>query len=109
MLLIILDGWGYRESSEHNPLKTVATPTFDHLFATYPNTLLEASGTAVGLPDGQMGNSEVGHLHIGSGRKVPQDLTRIRKDIQSGEFKQNAVILQAIQKAKQHNKACIKG
>lgn len=105
IVLIILDGWGHRDSREHNPLKTVSTPTFDHLFAHYPHTLLQASGTAVGLPDNQMGNSEVGHLHIGSGRKVPQDLTRIRQDIQSGAFKQNAVLLQAIKTAKEKNSA----
>ena len=72
-VLIILDGWGHREDSAYNPTRTVATPTIDALFSHYPHLFIEASGEAVGLPSGQMGNSEVGHLHIGAGRKVPQD------------------------------------
>ena len=90
--LIILDGWGYREESAHNPTRTVSTPTIDNLFSHYPNLLIEASGTAVGLPEGQMGNSEVGHLHIGAGRKVPQDLVRISNDIKNGDFFKNPKI-----------------
>ncbi len=103
--LIILDGWGYREEHAHNPTQQVATPTFDHLYQNCPYTLIEASGAAVGLPDGQIGNSEVGHLHIGSGRKVPQDLTRIRQAIQNGEFFQNTVLQKAIQAAKANDRA----
>lgn len=101
LALIILDGWGYREHSSHNPTQSVATPTFDRLYKEHPYTLLEASGAAVGLPDGQMGNSEVGHLHIGAGRKVPQDLTRINQAIDDHSFFRNEVLLEALQTAKQ--------
>ncbi len=105
MVLIILDGWGYRENSQYNPIKTADTPTFDDLYAQYPWTLLHASGAAVGLPDNQIGNSEVGHLHIGSGRKVPQDLTRINEVIKNGSFKNNPIFLEAIEQAKQNDKS----
>lgn len=104
-VLIILDGWGHRAESSHNPIQSVPTPTFDHLFANYPNITIAASGEQVGLPEGQMGNSEVGHLHLGAGRKVPQDLTRIRKDIADGEFANNEVLLKAILTAKANDKA----
>lgn len=103
--LIILDGFGYREASAHNPTRTVETPTLDSLFSAYPHLLIEASGEAVGLPKGQMGNSEVGHLHIGAGRKLSQDLVRINNDIKSGVFYQNPVFLDAIAKAKKNNAA----
>jgi len=103
--LIILDGWGYREDCEYNPICTVTTPTFDYLDQQYPPLLVAASGNAVGLPDGQMGNSEVGHFHIGAGRKVPQDLTRINNAIANGEFYKNSVLLDAIQHAKNQKKA----
>lgn len=103
--LIILDGWGYRAESKYNPTRTTTTPTIDYLFSHYPHTLIQASGEAVGLPDGQMGNSEVGHLHIGAGRKVPQDLTRISNDIKNGYFFKNALLLHAINKAKKNNAA----
>jgi 2,3-bisphosphoglycerate-independent phosphoglycerate mutase len=103
MVLLILDGWGYRENSQHNPIQNANTPTIDYLFEKYPWTLLEASGRAVGLPEGQIGNSEVGHLHIGSGRKVPQDLTRISDAVADGSFQQNPILLQAIQQAKRDN------
>jgi 2,3-bisphosphoglycerate-independent phosphoglycerate mutase len=103
--LLILDGWGYREDKAHNPTQTVATPTFDDLYETCPFILLDAAGNAVGLPDGQMGNSEVGHLHIGAGRKVPQDLTRINKAIEDQRFFKNAVLMDAIENAKQKKKA----
>ncbi len=103
--LIILDGWGHREESAHNPIQNAPTPAIDTLLTEYPHTLLQASGKAVGLPEGQMGNSEVGHLHIGGGRKVPQDLTRINNEIKSGEFAQNPVLLEAIKKAKKKKAA----
>lgn len=105
MLLLILDGWGYSDQKKHNAISHANTPTFDKLLSEYPQTLLEASGEAVGLPEGQMGNSEVGHLHIGSGRKVPQDLTRINNEIQNGKFYKNQTLIKAIQKAKQIDKA----
>lgn len=104
-VLLILDGWGCREETAHNPTKTVPTPTIDRLFNESPNIRLKASGKAVGLPDGQMGNSEVGHLHLGAGRKIPQDLVRINTDIQNNRFCSNATIAQAISQAKNTNKS----
>ena len=103
--LIILDGWGHREETAYNPTRLVATPTIDALFTDYPHLFIEASGEAVGLPEGQMGNSEVGHLHIGAGRKVPQDLVRINNDIKSRAFFNNPFLINAIQNAKTNNKA----
>jgi 2,3-bisphosphoglycerate-independent phosphoglycerate mutase len=84
--LIVLDGWGYRESREGNAIELARTPVWHGLWRSGPRTLLEASGLAVGLPDGQMGNSEVGHLNLGAGRVVPQDIVRISASIRSGEF-----------------------
>lgn len=103
--LIILDGWGHREDSQHNPTKNAHTPEMDNLFKHYPCTLLEASGRAVGLPKGQIGNSEVGHLHIGAGRAVPQDLTRINDAVEDNSFKHNSVLLDAIQRAKRNHRS----
>ena len=104
MILIILDGWGVREETLHNPIKLATTPVMDQLISQYPHTLVDASGTAVGLPAGQIGNSEVGHLHIGAGRKVPQDLTRINNSIINDEFYKNPTFLKAIEYAKKENK-----
>lgn len=104
-VLIILDGFGESEQTAHNAIKEANTPTLDELFRSYPHTLLKASGKAVGLPDGQMGNSEVGHLHIGSGRKVLQDLTRINMAIANGKFYENAALIEVVEKAKTLNKA----
>jgi 2,3-bisphosphoglycerate-independent phosphoglycerate mutase len=84
--LVVLDGWGYRPEREGNAIELAATPTWHRLWRSCPRTLLDASGLAVGLPEGQMGNSEVGHLNLGAGRVVPQDLVRISQSIQSGEF-----------------------
>lgn len=103
--LIILDGWGEREEATHNPIKNVATPTMDALLRDYPHMSLEASGPAVGLPEGQMGNSEVGHLHIGAGRKVPQDLTRIDNAIHDHSFFKNEILLNALETAQKNNSA----
>ncbi|HVX87862.1 MAG TPA: 2,3-bisphosphoglycerate-independent phosphoglycerate mutase [Gemmatimonadales bacterium] len=86
MVLIVLDGWGYRAEREGNAIAMADVPTWDRLWARQPKTLLEASGLAVGLPAGQMGNSEVGHLNLGAGRVVPQDLVRISQSIDSGDF-----------------------
>lgn len=105
LALIILDGWGYRQDFNHNPTQQVETPTFDKLYAESPYALLEASGVAVGLPASQMGNSEVGHLHIGAGRKVPQDLTRINQSIADKSFFKNPVLIQALQDAKKNGSA----
>jgi 2,3-bisphosphoglycerate-independent phosphoglycerate mutase len=84
--LIVLDGWGYREEREGNAIELARTPVWHGLWKKGPRTLLDASGLAVGLPEGQMGNSEVGHLNLGAGRVVPQDLVRISKSIADGDF-----------------------
>ncbi|HPS89270.1 MAG TPA: 2,3-bisphosphoglycerate-independent phosphoglycerate mutase [Methanosarcina vacuolata] len=100
LMLIILDGWGYREAKEGNAILAARTPKLDHLIEEYPWCFLEASGEAVGLPEGQMGNSEVGHLNIGAGRIVYQDLTRINLSIRKGDFFKNPAFLSAISNAK---------
>lgn len=105
LLLMILDGWGYREATEGNALAQAKLPNFKHLENTYPHTTLLASGKGVGLPDGQMGNSEVGHLNLGAGRVVYQELTRIFKAIDDGTIFDNAVLLQAMDHARRQNKA----
>jgi 2,3-bisphosphoglycerate-independent phosphoglycerate mutase len=93
VVLLVLDGWGYRAESEGNAIAMASTPTWDTLIARHPHTLLEASGLAVGLPCGQMGNSEVGHLNLGAGRVVPQDLVRIDDAIADGSFFENETFL----------------
>jgi 2,3-bisphosphoglycerate-independent phosphoglycerate mutase len=90
--LIVLDGWGLRPQREHNAIALAHTPVYTELLARYPHAQLIASGEAVGLPAGQMGNSEVGHMNMGAGRIVYQDLTRIDKSITDGELAQNAVL-----------------
>jgi len=84
--LVVLDGWGYRAEREGNAIELARTPTWHRIWEGGPRTLLQASGLAVGLPEGQMGNSEVGHLNLGAGRVVPQDLVRISQSIRGGEF-----------------------
>jgi 2,3-bisphosphoglycerate-independent phosphoglycerate mutase len=96
--LVILDGWGINESCENNAVCLAKTPRLDDLFKSNPSTWLNASGLNVGLPEGQMGNSEVGHLNIGAGRIVYQDLTRISQSIAEGDFYTNPVLLDALQK-----------
>lgn len=91
-MLCILDGWGISNSTEGNAVALAETPNMDQLFATCPHSHLEASGLAVGLPEGQMGNSEVGHMNLGAGRIVYQDLTRISKSIEEGDFFRNEVL-----------------
>ena len=86
VVLIVLDGWGFRPGRDGNAIELAATPVWHQLWDRAPRTLLEASGLAVGLPEGQMGNSEVGHLNLGAGRVVPQDIVRISQSIASGEF-----------------------
>jgi 2,3-bisphosphoglycerate-independent phosphoglycerate mutase len=86
VVLVVLDGWGYRAEREGNAIALARTPTWDGLVARYPRTLLDASGLAVGLPEGQMGNSEVGHLNLGAGRVVMQDLVRIGESIKNESF-----------------------
>ncbi|ANU16705.1 phosphoglycerate mutase (2,3-diphosphoglycerate-independent) [Planococcus maritimus] len=103
--LIILDGFGCREETAGNAVAQANKPNFDRLWNDYPHELLTASGEAVGLPDGQMGNSEVGHLNIGAGRIVYQNLTRIHKSIKDGDFFENAAFLDAVMNAKDNGKA----
>lgn len=99
LVLMILDGWGYRESSESNAIAQANTPVMDQLWQDYPHTLISGSGMDVGLPDGQMGNSEVGHVNLGSGRVVYQDFTRVTKAITDGDFYHNEVLVDAVQQA----------
>lgn len=105
MALVILDGYGYREDKQDNAIANAKTPVLDGLIANNPNTLISASGMDVGLPDGQMGNSEVGHTNIGAGRVVYQDLTRITKSIADKEFQQNETLVAAMNKAIKAGKA----
>ncbi len=102
-VLIVLDGWGYREELEHNAIARAQTPTFDHIWATYPHALLEASGESVGLPAGQMGNSEIGHMTIGAGKVIDTDLVRIAKAIANGEFETNPAFVTLFEHVKKHN------
>ena len=92
LALVILDGWGINEVCENNAVCLAKTPCLDALFKEYPATRIGASGLDVGLPQGQMGNSEVGHLNIGAGRIVYQELTRITKSIEDGDFFTNPVL-----------------
>ncbi|HHT49342.1 MAG TPA: 2,3-bisphosphoglycerate-independent phosphoglycerate mutase [Firmicutes bacterium] len=94
--LFILDGWGYNPSPEHNAIQAAHTPFLDQMMAEHPHALVETSGEAVGLPEGQMGTSEVGHLNIGAGRIVYQSLVRISKALKSGEMKKNPVFTELI-------------
>lgn len=105
LVLIILDGWGYSEKTQSNAILAANTPVIDKLWQDYPSTLISGSGLDVGLPDGQMGNSEVGHVNLGAGRIVYQDFTRITKSIQDGEFNHNPVLVEAIDKAVKNDKA----
>ena len=100
LVLIILDGWGYRPETAANAIALARKPNYDRLLRDYPNTLIHTSGQYVGLPDGQMGNSEVGHLNIGAGRIVHMDSTRIELMIQNGEFFSNSVLLAAMKSAR---------
>jgi 2,3-bisphosphoglycerate-independent phosphoglycerate mutase len=100
VVLVILDGWGYREATDGNALAAAETPVMDSLSCAYPSTLIRTSGKDVGLPDGQMGNSEVGHLNIGSGRVVPQELVRISDAVEDGTLRQNPALLQVCQDVK---------
>ena len=104
LVLTILDGWGYRAESANNAIALARKPTYDKLLREFPNTLIQASDHFVGLPDGQMGNSEVGHLNIGAGRIVQMDITRIDALIASGQFPTEPQIVQAMQKARDGRK-----
>ena len=96
-VLIVLDGWGYREEKEANAIAQADTPTWDDIWAHRPHTLISGSGLDVGLPPGQMGNSEVGHMNLGAGRVIDQDFTRITKAIDDGSFFQNPTLLATMQ------------
>jgi len=100
LVLIILDGWGYRAETKANAIALARKPNYDRLLREYPNTLIQTSGKYVGLPEGQMGNSEVGHLNIGAGRIVHMDITRIDLMIQNGEFFSHPVLLAAMKHAR---------
>jgi 2,3-bisphosphoglycerate-independent phosphoglycerate mutase len=94
-VLIVLDGWGLAPEGPGNAISLARTPVFDELWSAYPHAQLEASGRAVGLPEGQMGNSEVGHLSLGAGAVVMQDLTRIDDAVRRGELGENPVLREA--------------
>jgi len=97
--LIVLDGWGYSENSQYNAIANAKIPTWDHLWDRFPHTLIKGSGTEVGLPSGQMGNSEVGHLNLGAGRVVYQEFTRVSRAIRTGSFFTNQTLTDAVDQA----------
>ncbi|EKQ69008.1 phosphoglycerate mutase [Leptolyngbyaceae cyanobacterium JSC-12] len=103
VVLVILDGWGYREDADGNAVMAAKTPIIDSLWQAYPHTTIRTSGKDVGLPDGQMGNSEVGHLNIGAGRVVPQELVRISDAVEDGTLLSNSALVKLCQTVKQNN------
>jgi 2,3-bisphosphoglycerate-independent phosphoglycerate mutase len=102
LALVILDGWGHSDVELNNAIAMANTPNWDRWMAQYPHTLIDASGHSVGLPAGQMGNSEVGHLNIGAGRIVRMDISRIDHSIETGDFFENPVLVGAVEHAKRH-------
>jgi 2,3-bisphosphoglycerate-independent phosphoglycerate mutase len=108
-ILLILDGWGHREDRDGNAVLLARTPHMDRLMETYPHTLLNASGEFVGLPHGQMGNSEVGHLNLGAGRVVYQDIMRISKSIDDGTFFENPVLVEAVEAVRERGSLHLMG
>src|ERR1700690_2191925 len=106
VMLVVLDGWGWREEAADNAVRQARTPTFDRLWAKGPRSFLRTSGRDVGLPDGQMGNSEVGHLNIGAGRVVMQDLPRITDAVARGEVARAPALVDLIKKLKQSGGTC---
>ena len=106
VMLVVLDGWGWREETADNAVRLARTPTFDRLWSTCPHALLRTSGKDVGLPDGQMGNSEVGHLNIGAGRVVLQDLPRINQAVDNGQIAKAPALLKLIENLRQSQGAC---
>jgi 2,3-bisphosphoglycerate-independent phosphoglycerate mutase len=103
VVLVVLDGWGFRRGGDGNAIELARSPTWHRMWDTLPRTLLEASGRAVGLPDGQMGNSEVGHLNLGAGRIVPQDIVRVSDSIASGAFFENPALVKLLADVKRRN------
>ena len=106
VMLVVLDGWGWREEIADNAVRQARTPAFDRLWAANPRAFLKTSGLDVGLPTGQMGNSEVGHLNIGAGRVAMQDLPRINTAVASGEIAQQPALVDLIAKVKQSGGTC---
>ena len=104
-LLMILDGWGIGDQGKDDVIFNTPTPYWDSLLANYPHSELQASGENVGLPDGQMGNSEVGHMNMGAGRIIYQELTKITKAIDDGDFFENKALLAACENAKKNGTA----
>lgn len=104
LLLVILDGWGHLANSKGNAIAAAQKPVYDRLWSSCPKTFLEAAGSAVGLPEGQIGSSEVGHSIIGAGRNVPQLSTSITNAVRSGEFFRNKTLLEAVRHARSHGK-----
>src|ERR1700761_9426749 len=102
VILVIMDGWGLGSRESSDAIRHARTPFVDSLYAKYPNTTLITCGEAVGLPEGQMGNSEVGHLNLGAGRVVYQELQRINVAIREGEFQKNEHLLNALSYAKEN-------
>ena len=105
LILIVLDGWGHSDDVEYNAIHSADKPVWDDLWSLYPHTLISCSGMDVGLPDHQMGNSEVGHMHIGAGRLVMQDFTRITRAVEDGSFFHNRTLLDAAARAARSGKA----
>jgi 2,3-bisphosphoglycerate-independent phosphoglycerate mutase len=105
VILLILDGWGISERTEHNAIRAARTPVWDRLWEEYPHTAIRTSGSAVGLPGGQMGNSEVGHLNLGAGRVVYQEFTRIGRSIRTGSFFANRTLTDAVDAAVANDRA----
>ena len=101
IVLTVLDGWGYRAETKGNAIALARKPNYDHLLSEFPNTLIQSSGPWVGLPEGQMGNSEVGHLNIGAGRIVQMDITRVDHLIASGEFMRHPLLLEAMKRGRE--------
>jgi 2,3-bisphosphoglycerate-independent phosphoglycerate mutase len=105
LVLLILDGWGYSESEQHNAIASATTPEWDRLWKQCPHTLIRTSGAAVGLPSRQMGNSEVGHLNLGAGRVVYQEFTRVSRAIKTGSFFSNRTLTDAVDIAVENDRA----
>src|SRR5918992_463467 len=103
--LIVIDGWGYSVAREGNAIALAQTPFYDELSEEYPSTLLEAHGSRVGLPAGVMGNSEVGHLNIGSGRVIRMDVSLVDHEIETGDFFRNTILTNAVETARHPQRA----
>jgi 2,3-bisphosphoglycerate-independent phosphoglycerate mutase len=101
IILTVLDGWGYRAETKGNAIALARKPNYDQLLAQFPNTLIHTSGPSVGLPEGQMGNSEVGHLNIGAGRVVLMDITRIDEAFRTGALFRNELLLGAMKRGRE--------